>query len=421
MMRSRNVVRGAGVLALAALSLLGAFGCSKKVMDPNSRPVPEGQQNGQLLMMGWHEQGSFWFAIIDPGTPNDPTDDVLGKGGIDYWADPAGVRTSTFDISQSNELEPFRVGSDGNSTPMFDFLLQPSVRLIGTDLESYDFEDFSPLPEPRYYSRGALNNVVTPASPVSNAAGAFPSSDENMLFVPPPKLPARDSVLDVRFTDDSRAVFYVVEIGDASGVLGTGDVFSFERRLFGIPSPLLPGLRALNGLTLLMPGGSGQTGFQVRLTSKRWPLFFHVRVTAFDGSGRMVNRLNNFLHVHTAGGGQNVETYEPLGGAVEVLDPYPDAVNPVPPPLTLSRDDALAILQAHGGGNLRTVSHLAASGGSGAPAASEAFTDAVKQLVASPMFAKQASDERFRAIRQQMGLSPGAAVPASRLIGSTKH
>src|SRR5262249_38781316 len=129
----------------------------------------------------------------------------------------------------------------------------------------------------------------------------------------------------------------------------------------------------------------------------------------------------NFLHVHTAGGGQNVETYEPLGGAVEVLDPYPDAVNPVPPPLTLSRDDALAILQAHGGGNLRTVSHLGASGGSGAPAASEAFTDAVKQLVASPMFAKQASDERFRAIRQQMGLSPGAAVPASRLIGSTKH
>ena len=41
-----------------AMVLALAGGCARKVTAPNSRTVPEGQQNGLLLMMGWNEQPS---------------------------------------------------------------------------------------------------------------------------------------------------------------------------------------------------------------------------------------------------------------------------------------------------------------------------------------------------------------------------
>jgi hypothetical protein len=408
-MRSIRPLRARGVAALCALALLGAAGCSKKATAPNSRPVPEGQQNGQLLMMGWHEQRSVSFSIDDPGTPTNPQDDVLGSETEDFWADPAGVRTATFDRSQSNQLEPFRIGSDGNVTPMFDFFLEPSVRIIGTNFEAFDFEDFAPSPDPGYYARGVLNGQITLASPLSNRAGAFPTCDDNMDFIPPNKKPARDSTLDIRFVDDPRAAFYVVELSDASLVLGTGDVFTFNRRVFGIPSPLLPGDIPRNGFTTLIPGGFGQTGIQVTLAHLRWPLFFHLRITAFDGTGRMVNRVNDYLHTRQTISGINVETYEPLGGAVEVLDPYPDPTNPISPPQTLTRDEAFNILQTYGGGIAHGVvanlSHSVTSApGTASPAS--AFSDAMRALSAGPAFSQASVDRQFQSIRAKLAPPP---------------
>jgi hypothetical protein len=288
-------------------------------------------------------------------------------------------------------------------------MLDPTVRLIGSDFESYDFEDFAPAPDPKYYGRGVLNGQVTTASPVSNRAGAFPTIDDNMIWNPTPKQPKSDSTLKISFVDDPRAVFYVVEVGDASGVLGTGDVFSRSRRQFGIPSPLLPGTLPERGFTFVLPGGLGQTGVRATLSSRRWPLFFHIRVSAFDGEGRMLNRVNDYLHTHTTDGGNNIETYEPLGGSVQVLDPYPDPVNPISPPPVLTRDQAFALLESKGGvpgrGQVTYVGRGALVGpGTNAPSA--AFSDAMRSLMATPGFSKAATDQRFRAILAKLAAAP---------------
>jgi hypothetical protein len=331
-----------GTIVLGALLTLAAGGCSKKTVAPASQPVPEGQQNSELVMMGWHEQGSVWFAVTDPGTPDNSGDDVLSTVGIDYFADPDGVRTTTLDVSASNSLEAMRVGADGNVAPLFDFLLPATVRAIGQHFDTYDFEDFSAPATPQYFGRGVLNGTVTTASPVSNSAGAFPTCDETMNFIPQPIGSPGDSVLDVSFEEDARAAFYVVEISDASGVVGTGDVFTIERRTRGIPSPLLAGQRPLNSAIILMPAGTGLAGFHVTFSTRAFPLFFHIRVTAIDAQGRMVNRVNDFAHTHQVAGPENHETYEPLGGAVEILDPY--ANTPLVLPVFLTHDQAFAIL-----------------------------------------------------------------------------
>src|SRR4029077_15243282 len=159
--------------------------------------------------LGWHEQGSVWFVVSDPATPTNPNDDELVTADADSFQDPNGVRTSTFDFSPSNSLEAMRVNSDGNVAPLFDFMIPPPVSLIGRGLDSYEFEDLAPLATPTYFGRGVLNGTVTTNSPVSNPASAFPTCDDNMNFIPQAQSLPKDSVLDVQFTDDPRAAFYV--------------------------------------------------------------------------------------------------------------------------------------------------------------------------------------------------------------------
>src|SRR5262249_23745680 len=49
--------------------------------------------------------------------------------------------------------------------------------------------------------------------------------------------------------------------------------------------------------------------------------------------------------------GATLTSYEPLGGVVEVLDPYPDFTRPVPIPRMIKHDAALATLSDLGGQN----------------------------------------------------------------------
>jgi hypothetical protein len=409
-MRSDHV-SSLGTIVLGALLTLAAGGCSKKTVAPDSQPVPEGQQSGEMIMTGWHEQGSVWFVVTDPGTPDSPNDDVLTTVGADYFADPNGVRTTTFDVSPSNSLEAMRVNADGNVAPLFDFPVPASVRLIGADLDAFDFEDFSPPATPQYYGRGELNGIVTSASPVSNPASAFPTCDESMNFIPEPFGAPNDSVLDVQFEEDPRASFYVVEISDASGVVGVGDVFTNERRARGIPSPLLPGQRPLNSGIILMPAGTGLAGFHVTFSTHAFPLFFHIRVTAIDAQGRMVNRVNDYAHTHQVSGPENRETYEPLGGAVEILDPYANTHPPLPLPTFLSSAQAFALLESFGGtGRPAQVANLGASAAFSNPGAqaSTGFTDAMNRLLRQPRFTPEGVRAQIVSIRRGIDAGSGA-------------
>ncbi len=337
---SRFRVTALLVLAAAALA---AAGCSKKVTAPLS--TPEGQADGSILLMGWHEQPSVAFVVVDPATPDNPQDDALGGVVLDVWADTAGVRAMSYDLSESNQLEVLREASNGGLEPLFDFWLNPIARLIPQNMDIFEFEDFQPAANPRYVQRGVVGGVVTTESPVSNFASALPSFDDDMIFVPPTSLGISDSILKIQFVDDPRAAFYAVQVSAGGDLIAKGSAASFARRLRGIPSPVVSGISSFaNSGIFTMPGGSGLTGIRVPISSRLWPLVFYIRVTAFDAQGRMVNRVNNYLHTRATADGDNFEFYEPLGGAIQILNPYPPPGIPAFSPLILSRDQAFTIL-----------------------------------------------------------------------------
>jgi len=404
-----------------ALALAALAGCSKKTTAPSSRPLPEGTQNGTVLMMGWPEQASIWFTVADPGTPETPSDDFVYQLASDYWQDPAGVRSATLDMTQSNQLQAFRVGSDGNVVELFDFLLPPSLRFIGRDMDQYEFEDLSPPATPTYTGRGAINGVVTPTSPVSNVIKVTGPITDNLDFTPAPKGAANDSVLNIQFTEDPRAAFYVLEINSANDILGNGSSYSNERRLRALPAPLQPGTRPLQSFILLMPAGSGLTGFNATISSGFWPLAFYVRVTAFDSDGQMVNRVNDYFVSPGRDGNLNLRTFEPIGGAVEMLDPYPNPTDPVEVPPTIPRDEAFAILASVSGPQAPQVVHHLSSRppapGPVAPGMREAFERLARE--------ERLSTERLRsdmaAVRAQLENPAAAPARSGRSAGVRPH
>ena len=402
-----------------ALALAALAGCSKKTTAPDSRPLPEGEQNGTVLMMGWREQASIWFTIADPATPETPSDDFVYELGADYWQDitGVGVRSATLDMTQSNQLQAFRVGTDGNVAELFDFFLPPSLRFIGRDTDLYEFEDFTPADPPTYTGRGAINGVVTPSSPVSNVIKVTTHITDNLDFTPAPKGAAGDSVLNIQFTEDPRALFYVLEINSANAILGNGSSFSSERRLRAIPAPLQPGTRPLQSFILLMPAGSGLTGFNTTISQPFWPLPFYVRVTAFDADGQMVNRVNDYFVTTARDGNLNLRTFEPIGGAIELLDPYPNPTDPIEVPPVITRDQAFDILASVLGSSqpqqTRTFSSQPAASGPVAPGMREAFERLSREerLSAARLRADMA------AIRGQLE-NPAASARPGRSVGA---
>jgi len=400
------------IAALAALA-----GCSKKTTAPNSQALPEGDQNGQVLMVGWPEQASIWFTAADPATPETPSDDFVFELGTDYWQDPAGVRTASLDMSQSNQLQAFRIGSDGNATELFDFLLPPSLRFIGRNMDLYEFEDLSPGTTPSYTGRGVYNGVVTPTSPVSNVIKVTGPITDNLDFTPAPKGAANDSVLDVQFSEDPRASFYILEINIANDILGNGSSFSTERRLRAIPSPLQPGTRPLQSFILLMPAGSGPTGFSTPISSGLWPLAFYVRVSAFDADGQMVNRVNDYFVSTSRDGNLNLRTFEPIGGAIEMLDPYPNAADPVEVPPTITRDEAFAILASVSGPQQGRVTHFSSQQPLQGPV-SPALRQAYDRLSREEIFSADRLRAGIATARKQMENRVGAPGSPGRSSGA---
>jgi hypothetical protein len=406
------LVRTLGGLALA---LILVPGCAKKATAPNSRTLPEGLQDGQLLMMGWREQPSYSFTIADPGTPENPFDDRLSAYAEDFHMGPGVVRSATFDGSPANAMEPFRIGSDGNAQAVFDFLLAPSLRFIGLNTDLYQFDDPNPTgATPSYVGRGLVDGLATVTSPVSNVIRVSGTIDETLDFLVTPKLFAGDSVLKIRYTEDPRATFYVVEVNDAGAVLGNGSSYAFERRARAIPSPLQPGTRPLSSLFAVLPPGVGSTGISTAISSPVWPIPFYIRVSAYDADGRMVNRVNDFLRSRNRDADTNLTSFEPLGGAVEVLDPYPNPVAPSPVPDVLTSGQAAAILA----GFPRvapTVTSFARGGPLAAerPATSLDRVRALSLVARSPRFTPEGLRRGIAAARASMDRGARGAAPTA--------
>ena len=415
------------ILCGLAIACIATAGCSKKVTEPNSRPLPEGEQDGSMLMVGWLEQAAISFTVADPGTPNEPLDDDLHEVILTYWHGPGNLRTATLDASPASTMEAFRIASDGNVEGMFDFFLPPSLKFIGQGLDVYEFQEEEPPSPARYVGRGVDERVPTTASAVTNRVQVSEGTiDESLDWLPLPKQFALDSVFKIQYTEDPRAEFYIVAVNGGAALLAEGLGGSFDRRTRAIPHPLEPYTIPLSGVFFVVPPGVGQAGIFIPITSRVWPLTFYVRVTAYDADGRMVNRVNDFLRTAGRDGELNLTFFEPMGGSVEMLDPYPPEIDPVEPPDVLSSAQAMAILEGFFGGGAPTVTNFASSGPllrSSGPSLIERQR-ALASIANAPMLRPEAvrraiADVRARLDRRARGESPESVARTARPGRST--
>ena len=93
---------------------------------------------------------------------------------------------------------------------------------------------------------------------------------------------------------------------------------------------------------------------------------------------------------------------------MEVLDPYPDPINPVSPPPVLTRDDAIALFLSFANPIPQGPAHaLGRSGGVPNPGpVSSAFSDAMRQMLASPALSQQSVEQRLRVIQAKLAKAP---------------
>jgi len=257
-------------------------------------------------------------------------------------------------------------------------------------------------------------------SSVSNRLRVSGTIDESLDFLVVPKLFAGDSVFKIQYTEDPRATFYVIEVNTAGGVLGNGSSFSLERRTRALPSPLQPGTRSLSSFFAVVPPGVGAAGIQQVISSRVWPLSFYIRVTAYDADGRMVNRVNDYMRTRNRDGDDNLTTYEPMGGAIEMLDPYPNPVQPTPVPDVLTSAQAAAIL-ARFPPPAPATTNLSQTGLAPPPAGGTSFerVRALSLLGRSPRFTPGGLRHGVAAARAAMERAATGAAPA-RPVATTR-
>lgn len=307
--------RSAGLLLLA-VSLLSS--CSKKVdpVGPSSRAT-----DGKVLLMGTQNTASTSYVFLDPGTPDDLTDDKLSLASdVSFTGDTTNAVLQLLDLSNARTFRPFRRNGAGEFQQLFDFDIQAYDRDLRSHIDRFFLSDAGQVGVSEYRCAGVIQDVAASTSPTSAAVKPWGRVEER-LAIEVGRV-QRDSVMTLSFTPDPRAVAYFVEIVDFGKVaLNRGAAL-----LASLPLPVaLP--HQLSSFGVLLPGEElvRIPMAPVPFTRGFFPRAFVVRVTAIDASNHVVSRSQADYSKRTVGRtdkSENINLFDPLGGYVVLLDPY---------------------------------------------------------------------------------------------------
>lgn len=327
----RVLTIAAALFAFAALA-----GCAKKVTAPDSGfSTLEGVRTDDVLLVGWQQPQRLAAHFLDPGTPDDLSDDFLGTTE-DLAPDSVGhAMAAVFDHSVANGLQVYRKYENGGLAAMFDHALIPYIKDLALQRDIFTFEDPSPIASgASYVVRGTMNGTAGSSAPISNPTAPLGPIDEDILLTSADRF--ADSIGVVSWTPDPRAVMYIVNILDFGEVTASRNKAIYTN----FPSPIYPDPTATQAV-LLQTG----TSLPFNFSGERFPIRMIVRVAAVDANFRIVNRLNPgaatlltrppvpqdpFKLRFTEEGPPNFNAYTvlPVGGAKIVFDPFNQDVRP---------------------------------------------------------------------------------------------
>jgi hypothetical protein len=228
----------------------------------------------------------------------DPDDGTLGLTDIQSYA-PGTVRGVVINRTPADGMQVFRTESNGAARPILDAPVTATRRWLDGRADLYQFAD----PDPRrslsslYIVRGLIGGTAGASSPltVSGSPAATPFTDirytalRNGILPSSGAPPPAESTFVMRWDPVPGAVRYWIHVFEyQTGFLGLRD-----RILRGAPSPLQTyGARDIfiaslpASITTYKMGDPPATIYTFRTPHMRVDYF--VRISAVDGSGRMI-------------------------------------------------------------------------------------------------------------------------------------
>ncbi|MCC6649707.1 MAG: hypothetical protein IT348_01005 [Candidatus Eisenbacteria bacterium] len=324
------------MIAAAFFAFAALAGCAKKVTAPDSGfSTLEGVQTDDVLLVGWQQPERLAAHYLDPGTPDDNSDDYVGT--VEQLApDSVGhVMAAVFDHSIATGLQVFRKYENGGLASMFDYSLRPLIKDLVLQRDVFTFEDPSPIASgASYVVRGTMNGSAGNSAPISNLTAPLGAIDEDILLTSADRF--ADSIGVVSWTPDPRAVLYIVNILDFGEVTASRNKAIYTN----FPAPIYPDPTS-SQVILLQTG----TSIPFNFVGDHFPIRMIVRVAAVDANFRIVNRLNpgaatlltrppvpndpfKLRFTEEGPAGFNAYTVLPVGGAKIVFDPFNQDVRP---------------------------------------------------------------------------------------------
>ncbi|MEQ1834351.1 MAG: hypothetical protein ABL977_14985 [Candidatus Eisenbacteria bacterium] len=193
-----RAARSAGLLLIAA-SLLTS--CSEKV-DPVG---PDNlASDGRAILLGTQNTNSVSYTFVDPGTPQDLTDDVLtASDHFGFAGDSTNAILQIIDQSNASLFRPYRREGANSFQRIYDFDVPAYDRDLGTHIDRFLLNDPGVVGASEYMATGLIGGKSTANSPTSAKVKPWGRPDE-LLAIQVNRV-QRDSVMLLSFTPDPRA------------------------------------------------------------------------------------------------------------------------------------------------------------------------------------------------------------------------
>ena len=310
--RSRGARLRAGVLAAAALALLGTGACSDKITTVDATfTTPEGTASPQTGLVVWREIPNKLYIFdrgeVDPDCPVATTHVLVDSAAVATPL-PGQLHGAILDSTPASAYQVFRRESNGGYRELFDFAPIAARKWIDRAWEVFHFTDpDSVVPSRTYRGRGVVGGTVTLTSPLTQEANKTVRAVEAIHYTGKTGFNAcgfvdcagLDSLFEMKWRPVTGAASYVIHVYQPSFSLTALE----EQIASGMPAPLYIG-KSVDILVAIMPAPNPSPPeiifkmptpsahpAEARVMTVRQTRFgqeYLVRVSAVDANGQLI-------------------------------------------------------------------------------------------------------------------------------------
>ena len=217
----RSPQRLLAALAALAAVVLAMAGCSKKLTSVDSSyTAPEGRPSADARLILYPDLPVAMQTWLNYEPYDEAgSEDQYVTSDVHYFA-PGTIHGVIMDGTAASGYQVLRRETGGGYLRLKDFVLNPVVRFLDSQWETYTFADSRPAgySPPTYLGRGVVAGQVTPASPLTNAAELTASGVADLHYASNPiyRVPA-DSNITIKWEPVEGAAGYWMQVYQFKG------------------------------------------------------------------------------------------------------------------------------------------------------------------------------------------------------------